>query len=171
MDTDAMVGILFDHLAQNNMLDNTTVLLFSDHNAYYHDLSWTIKGTDVADNSSTITHGVPLMIYSSKLAGQNIANFCNTYDIYPTICNAFGFEYSTAFALGVDMLSADIENSMFMSFLTGFYSQTCYSKNASIYKLYNGATAADLDYFKRRICKFYDKQIKLDKIYYRGWTV
>lgn len=171
MDTDAMVGILFDHLAQNNMLDNTTVLLFSDHNAYYHDLSWTIKGTDVADNSSTITHGVPLMIYSSKLAGQNIANFCNTYDIYPTICNAFGLEYSTAFALGVDMLSADIEDSMFMSFLTGFYSQTCYSKNACIYKLYNGATAADLDYFKRRICKFYDKQIKLDKIYYRGWTV
>ena len=171
MDTDAMVGILFDHLTQNNMLDNTTVMLFSDHNAYYHDLSWTIKGTDPSDNSSLETHGVPMIIYSSKLDSRNISNFCNTYDIYPTICNAFGLEYSSAFALGVDMLSTDIENSMFMSFLTGFYSQTCYSKNASIFKLYDGATDSNLDTFKKLICKFYDKQIKLDKIYYRGWTV
>lgn len=171
MDTDAMIGLLFDHLEENNMLGNTTVLLFSDHNAYYHDLSWIIKGTEKADNSSLVTHGVPLMIYSSKLTGQTITNFCNTYDIYPTICKAFGLKYSTAFALGVDMLSTDIQNSMFSSFLTGFYSQTCYSKSTCTFKTYNNATDKDLETFKKLICKFYDKQTKLDKIYYRGWTV
>ena len=171
MDTDALIGVLFEHLTQNNMLDNTTVLLYSDHNAYYHNLTQLIKGTDIEDAGNLKTHTVPLMIYSSKLAGQTISNFCNTYDLYPTICNAFGLKYSKAFCLGVDLLSPDISNSMFMSFLTGFYSQTCYSKNAAVFRTYDGATDADVEVFKKLICQFYEKQIKLDKIYYRSWTI
>ena len=171
MDTDAMLGVLFEHLTDNNMLDNTTVLLYSDHNAYYHNLTQLIKGTDIEDAGNLKTHTVPLMIYSSKLAGQTISNFCNTYDLYPTICNAFGLKHSKAFCLGVDLLSPDISNSMFMSFLTGFYSQTCYSKNAAVFRTYDGATDADVEVFKKLICQFYEKQINLDKIYYRSWTI
>ncbi len=171
MDTDAMLGVLFEHLSQNNMLDNTTVLLYSDHNAYYHNLTQKIKGTEIEDVGNLKTHGVPMMIYSSKLTGQNISSFCNTYDIYPTICNAFGLNYSKAFALGVDLFGTDISNSLFVTPLTGFYSQTCYSKSTSTFKTYDGGTDEDIETFKRLICKFYDKQIKLDKIYFRGWTV
>jgi len=171
MDTDAFIGKLFEHLHSNNMLDTTTVMMYSDHNAYYHNLSQTIKDTDATDASVLKTHNIPFMIYSKKLGSRIITDFCNSYDLYPTICNLFGLSYSKAFALGVDIFSENIGDSMFMSYLTGFYSSTCYSKNAINYKKYTGSTDNDVEDFKLLICKFYEKLNKLNTIYSRGWSV
>ncbi len=170
MDSDAMLGVLFEHLTQNNMLDNTTILLYADHNAYYHNLSQLIKGTAIEDEGNLLTHNIPLLIYSQKLGSRTISDFCNTYDIYPTICEEFGLEYSTAFTQGVNMLTEDIKDSIFPSYLTGIYNGKGWTKNAVNFTKYEGSTDEDIAYFKQLICEYYQKQSDLEKIYSRGWT-
>ena len=45
MDTDVMIGKLFKHLEDTGLINNTAVMLYADHNAYYQNLSKNIKGT------------------------------------------------------------------------------------------------------------------------------
>lgn len=165
MDTDRMVGLLFDHLKQNNMLDNTTVLLYADHNAYFHDLSYRVKETTKFDYDAQKSFTVPLMIYSKKLGSKSYTTFCNTYDIYPTLCKLFGLKHSTALVQGYDMFSPEIKNSTFVSYLTGYYSSKYYSKNMINFTPYDGVTEGDLEVFKKNVCLFYKKQKLIEQLY------
>ena len=171
MDTDAAIGKIFEHLNETGLIKNTTVLLYSDHNAYFHYLSQSIKGTEIEDIGNLTTHNVPLMLYSSKLGSRDIYDFCNNYDIYPTICELFGLGYSKFFTQGYNILSEDISNSLYVSWLTGHYNSKCYSKSMKNISLYEGSTEADIETFKKNICKFYDKQVQIEKVYNAGWKV
>ena len=169
MDTDIAVGKIFEHLAKNNMLDNTTMVLYADHNSYFHDLTYNIKDVDKMNYSIKETNCIPLMIYSSKLEAETKSDFCNNYDLYPTICKLFGLGYNTIFAQGNDMFSDDIKNSLHVSYLTGYYSEKCWSKNMVDIVKYEGTTDADVEAFKKRVCEFYEKQKKLEAIYTCRW--
>ena len=171
MDTDVMVGKLFEHLKENNILDDTTVVIYSDHNAYFHNLAQAVKGTEIEDIGNLTTHNVPFMIYSSKLGSRDVYGFCNPYDIYPTICELFGLGYSTFFTQGYNMLTDDIENSLYVSYLTGYYNGKCYSKTMKNTVMLEGSTEADVATFKTNVCKFYQKQKYIEKVYRAGWKV
>ena len=171
IDTDVMVGKLFDHLAEKNLLNSTTVMLYSDHNAYFHNLTQAVKGTDIEDVGNLTTHNIPLMIYSSKLGSDDNYSFCNTYDIYPTICELFGLGYSKFFSQGYNIFSDEISNSTYVSYLTGYYNAKCYSKNMKNISLYDGSTKEDVETFKTNVCKFYEKQRYIERVYRSGWKV
>ncbi len=172
MDTDEMIGKLFTHLTQNNLLDKTTVMVYADHNAYYNNLSNYIKGTPVSDQGNLKTHNVPFMIYNPKLGSKEIDVFCNTYDIYPTICELYGLNYSTFFTQGYNIFSEDIKNSTYVSYLTGYYSSTCYSKTMTNIALYNdNVTSEDVKTFKDNVCKYINKQIMIENVYKSNWKV
>lgn len=166
MDTDAMVGKIFKHLKDNNLLDTTTVVLYADHNAYYQDLTNEVKSTDKSDYSSQKAYTVPLMIYSSTVEGSEIDSYCSPYDLYPTICEFFGLKYNLYNAQGKNILSAnEISQTVYMSHLTGFYSAKCYSKNMMYIQKYDGATDTDVQNFKDNVCKLLEKQRILNAIY------
>lgn len=173
MDTDEMIGKIFTHLKQNNMLDDTTIVLYADHNSYFHDLTYTIKNTDKNDLSSLSTQNIPLMIYSRTLSNslqyKTNTNFCNSYDIYPTICSLFGLEYNSLFAQGYNIFSSEISNSMHYSYLTGYYSSTYYSKTMVDFVKYKTNNPITLEKFKENVCHFYKKQRMLEIIYRCGW--
>lgn len=167
MDTDAMIGKLFAHLKTHNMLNNTTVVLYADHNAYYHNLTNEIKSTDKSDYSSKESYTVPLMIYTNgRIGTKTVDSYCSPYDLYPTISMLFGLPYNTINAQGKDMFSpTDIAQTVYMSHLTGFYSDKCYSKNMIFYERYEGATDEDIESFKSNVCKLLEKQRVLNIVY------
>ena len=165
MDTDAMIGNLFTHLKENNLLDETTVVIYSDHNAFYHDLTNEIKSTNKSDFSSQTSYVVPLMIYSEKLEPSTIDTFCSPYDLYPTLCELYGLPYNTINAQGKDILSSEISETVYMSHLTGFYNDKCYSKNMQYITSYNDTTPSDIQNFKDNVCKLLEKQRILNIIY------
>lgn len=175
MDTDKAIGILFEYLNNtddsngNKLIDNTTVMIYSDHNTYFHDLTYKVKDTELLDYKALESYNVPLMIYSKKLGSADISAFCNTYDIYPTICELFGLGYNKLFTQGYNILSEDISNSVYVSYLTGYYSDKCYSKNMVDFHLYDGATKDDIEILKERVCTFYKKQKTLEAIYWNNW--
>lgn len=171
MDTDRMVGNLFKHLKANNLSDNTTVILYSDHNAFYHDLTYKIKGTNIHEYEKQTTYTVPLMIYSKNLTSEKITRFCSPYDLYPTISGLFGLGYNTICAQGVDVVSTPNTRTFYMSYLTGFYDANCYSKDMSYIIKYTGSIeSADVTNFKERACSFFQKQKTLETIYRTGLT-
>ena len=166
MDTDEMIGNLFKHLNDTGLIQNTTVVIYSDHNAYYQNLTKKIKGTEKAGYESQKAYNVPMIIYSNKIESQTIDSFCSTYDIYPTLCNMFGLPYNVVNAMGKDMLSEkEIANTIYSSALTGFYSPKCYSKTMQYITRYEGATDADEELFKINVCEFLEKQQILNIVY------
>jgi phosphoglycerol transferase MdoB-like AlkP superfamily enzyme len=165
MDTDEMIGNLFKHLKDNEMLDNTTVVIYSDHHAFYHDLTNEVKSTIKADYSSQESYVVPLMIYSEKIAPKTIDSFCSPYDLYPTLCEMYGLPYNTLNALGKDMLSENISETIYYSHLTGFYDSKCYSKNMQYIQKYKNTSDEDVQKFKDKACEILAKQRKLNIIY------
>lgn len=165
MDADEMIGNIFKHLKENSLLENTNVVIYSDHQSFYHDLTNEIKSTVKSDYTSQESYVVPLMIYSESLSASTINSFCSPYDLYPTLCEMYGLPYNTINAQGKDMLSSEISETIYFSHLTGIYSPTCYSKNMQYIHKYKNTTDADMQNFKNRVCKFFEKQRILNTIY------
>jgi arylsulfatase A-like enzyme len=166
MDTDEMIGKLFKHLNDTGLIQNTTVVLYSDHNAYYQNLSKNIKGTQDHDLSSQMAYKVPMMLYSKKISRSRVVDsFCSTYDIYPTIGAMYGLPYNKINAQGKDILSAEISDTIYNSALTGFYNSKCHSKNMLYITKYDGTTNSDVETFKTNVCEFLSKQRTLIIVY------
>ncbi len=165
IDTDIMLGKLFKHLNDTGLINNTNVVIYSDHNSYYDGLTHKIKGTDPSDASMQKTHVVPLMLFSKNLEPRSVDTFCSGYDLYPTLCEFYGLAYNKTNALGKDIFGPDIANTIYMSVLTGFYNTKCYSKNMQLIQKYDGATDTDIENFKTNVCEFFKKQRTLEIVY------
>ena len=111
MDLDKTIGIIMDRLATTNHLDDTTMVLFADHNAYYDSISWKIKNASATDVSA---FNLPCIIYDKKMTEKyrevesvlddtkSVQNdsFMSVLDIYPTLCNVLGLNYNTKLCYG-----------------------------------------------------------------------
>lgn len=65
---DQAVGVMVQRLKDLGIYDQTTIILYSDHNAYYHTLSNSIKGVGGSDYSDTDLNTVPMIIKSKALS-------------------------------------------------------------------------------------------------------
>jgi phosphoglycerol transferase MdoB-like AlkP superfamily enzyme len=146
MDLDKTIGIIMDRLESTNHLYDTTMVLYSDHNAYYDSMSWKLKGVSV-DSHDISVYNLPCIIYDSKVADkyrdvEDIAdttssiqnnNFMSVIDIYPTLCNILGLEYNTTLAYGNSIF--DDTDRLFITFTdTGYiFSQDFFYDGGSIY--------------------------------------
>lgn len=164
MEDDKMVGLIFEELANQGRLDNTTIVLFGDHNCFYHDMSSIVKECDITKGETEL-YNIPLIIYNDSLSSGVDTTFCNTYDLYPTLCSMFGFEYNTAFTHGYDILSEDISNSLFVSFKLGTFDTNYYSTN--LYEIYetNDLKLSKESEFVNNVLDFFKKQNIIENIY------
>ncbi len=165
MDTDKMIGNIIQNLKDKGLDDETTIILYSDHNCYYEDVYFNIKGTDKADYYDIYNYNVPMMIYSPKLTAGANTTFVNTYDIYPTICELYGLPYNTELTQGYNIFSPEIENSTMISYLTGVFNDKFYSLNLIDMYTNQEVTQEDLDTFRINGSKFYEKQRNLELMY------
>ena len=174
MDTDRAIKVILDDLNAKNILDKTTIVLYSDHNSYYDNLGLHVRyNSDEVNVNTSDIYNIPFFIYDKTLMqgttkeDRVIDTFCNTYDIYPTICELFGVEYSKNMSQGYNVFGDEIENSVFASFLTAMFTDKIYSFNIEEYfDLSNGTlTEEELARFRAGANKFYIKQEKIDKIY------
>lgn len=164
MEDDKMVGKIFEELERQGKLDTTTIVLFADHNCFYHNMSAVMKEADISKGDIEL-YNIPLYIYNDSLTKGVNNTFCTTYDLYPTLCSMFGFEYNTALTHGYDILSDDIKNSYFVSFKTGAFNENYYTDN--LYKIYatNDKNLGKEQEFKNQVLNFYKKQNIIENIY------
>lgn len=171
MDTDRMVEYLITYLRDNGMLGNTTIVMYADHNCYYEDMYFNIKGTDKTDYYDIYNYNVPCMIYSTKLENQIVNDFTNTYDIYPTICELFGLPYNKTLTQGYNVFSEDIKDTVMVSHISGIFNEHFYTLNIVDMHVSGNVSQDDLFSFKRNACRFYEKQGDIELIYKHGLAV
>lgn len=166
MDTDKMVQNIFERLEALNILDKTTVVMYADHNCYYSNLCYKVKNVAKDNFENTEIYHLPMMIYNDAIGGGVNHTFCNTYDIYPTICDLLNIEYNTALTQGYSLFSPDIEKSVFVSSLSGMYTNNLFTNNIDdVVVLDDTLTADDVKAFQARIVAYYKKQECIELIY------
>lgn len=168
MDTDRMMKYLLDYLETNGLKDNTTLVLYADHNCYYNDISSHLKfGTRDIDAYASGVFRVPFMIYSPLLTAQKVDTFCSTYDVYPTICDLFGLRSNNNMKQGYSVFGTETDKSIFISYISGIFTNELYSTSIMDVYDFNNLAISDADKFNFQLkaVNFYEKQEKIDTIY------
>lgn len=98
MEFDAAIGMIVSELEERGLTDNTLLLVFGDHNAYYQSLSNYVKNIyPNADKSAKIPdlYRVPFMVKIGRGESETkiIDKFTCTADVYPTILSLLGVRY------------------------------------------------------------------------------
>ena len=169
IDLDQTIEAILQDLEDKNLKDNTTIVLYADHNCYGNDLGYIMKKINKRNIYCTETYRVPACIYSSKLNPQKIDAFTNPYDLNKTISLLFNLDYNDAISNGYNIFDEeDIANSFFISFTSGIFTDKYFTRDYD--KIYNqtGQIITDeneINDFIAKINKFYTKQLLVDKIY------
>jgi len=131
MDFDAAIGIMMEDLRSKNLLDNTTILLYSDHNTYMSELTYQVKNITVNnynEENYIELYRVPFMLYDNNLDHQIINKFTTTSDIAPTILDLFGINYYTNLYYGNSIFS-DNESILYSKAFDIFISDGMFYRN------------------------------------------
>ncbi|MBE7078581.1 MAG: LTA synthase family protein [Clostridiales bacterium] len=117
LEFDDAIGAMMNDLEKKGLLDDTVIVLFGDHNAYYQQLSNYVKNIDDYDTKGKFTdlYNVPFMIYDTDLIAEMetkgesriIDKFTCTADIVPTLLDLLGIQYFGNLYYGHSVFSKD----------------------------------------------------------------
>jgi len=171
MDLDRALAILFDRLEETDHLDDTTVVLFADHQAYYYGLNYHMRGIDPAVIENPELYRLPALIYDTKLKayrslrGLNaVSKFVTTYDFVPTILNLFGISYNPNLYVGFDIFSP--EESVAISKTGGIFNDQFYTSDG-VTELWRSPSATTEDWlaFQSLAARSMDRTNHLNLVY------
>ena len=112
-ETDYMVELLLQNLQEKNLIDNTIVIVFTDHYLY------TIEDKTVLDKyketSNNLINKTPFFIWSKNGQRTNIDKVTSQLNILPTTLNLFGINYNPNNYIGTDALDPSYEGLVFFS--------------------------------------------------------
>lgn len=191
MDVDKAVKILFDYLKNNNLLQNTTILMFADHNAYYHDLSYVMKDIEISvDSVDTRLYEIPVMIYDEKLKHSlinnvsdkfisdnsirisdnkniNIDKFSSVYCLLPTMLDVLGIEYNPNFYLNTSVFNTEGYLQIFQPNISGtpYFNDKVYFSFDNIKWQKDGLTEQEILSYKEDALKLYYKNLYIERLY------
>lgn len=103
-DFDTCIGYMMEDLENKNLLDDTVIMLFSDHEAYYDDLSRKVKDIEDYETERKFSdlYNLPLMIYDADLVkkidetkpeDRVIEKYLCTADLMPTLMDLLGIRF------------------------------------------------------------------------------
>ncbi len=135
----------------SSLYDNTTLVLYSDHNAYYATdkktggFSNRIKRLAINEIKDIELNTVPFIISSPSLrkeVKEQSSNFkieeafCSAYDIVPTLFDLLGIEFNENFYVGRSLFANDFkDDSVYYSNTNGIFGKDLYTDN--LYDFYN----------------------------------
>ena len=144
MDLDVAIGILLENLETKGILDDTVIVLYGDHNAYYDDISFLMNDSIGGEYYKPSVFRTPLIIFNNELttrykknnnivsnSGVHIEKFVSTYNIVPTLLDLFGFKFNSNMYLGSSVFyEEDYEkNNIFFSLQGGIFNDNIYTIN------------------------------------------
>jgi len=147
-ETDNFIKLLIEKLKEDNLLEDTILVLYTDHYTYgYSDTSkWTnIKDTKLSQNTTFV-------IWNPNIEHKNIDIYNDTADIPPTLFNMFGIDYNPNIYMGTDIFSNNHENFVY------FNDYTWITKDL----YYTGQKEKNTDYIKEISTKVNNK-IKINE--------
>ena len=112
-ETDDMLKLLIENLKEKDLIDNTILVLFSDHYLY------TLNDKTLLDKYKTTENNLinqtTWMIWSNDMKKTDIKKVTSQLNILPTVANLLGLEYHPNYYLMPDALSEDYKGLVFFS--------------------------------------------------------
>ena len=105
--TDTMLKIMLENLEKDNLLDDTVIILYSDHPAYsYNYTEEELSKTYQKIGNDYSIKNLPFIIYNSQITANNYNDIIvNDIDFAPTIFNLFGINYEPKNYVGTDIFA------------------------------------------------------------------
>lgn len=171
MEFDEALGIMMKDLEQKGLLENTTIVLFGDHNSYYQQLSNYVKDIEDydTDNYFTDLYKVPFMIYDSDLEHQVIDKFTCTADIVPTVLDLLGINTYSNMFYGNSVFSPK-ESVLYSRAYGVFVGEGVVEKSMNSI-LYKSKTVSNeyMHYFNEESSKLVTKIKYCDQLFYQNY--
>lgn len=165
MDVDLMIELIFKELTEKKIVDSTTIVLFSDHNCFYNDLHAKVKNIEPREFENIELYNIPLIIYNNELAKRSSDIFCNTYDLYPTICDMFGFDYNSTLSQGYSIFGDEIKKSVHVSFKHGIFNLDYYTEDLIDIIQIKEKPSMTINEFKTYAYEFFKEQEIVEFVY------
>lgn len=112
-ETDYMIELLIKSLEEKELLDNTVVVVFTDHYLY------TLSDQEILDKyketSNNLINKTPFFIWSKDIEKKKVKEVTSQLNILPTLINLFGLEYHPNYYIGEDALNSDYNGYVFFS--------------------------------------------------------
>jgi lipoteichoic acid synthase len=125
--TDGFIKRLVLKLKEDNLLDDTVIVFFTDHFAYSYSKVTSIKNT----TDGNLIQNVPFIIWHNNLKSKTIDTYVNSFDLTPTLANLFGLDYNINHYIGTDAFSRAHNNFVYFPDYS-WYDGTIYYQCADI---------------------------------------
>ncbi len=129
-ETDYMVGLLIQALKDNNLYNNTVIVVYADHYLYTISDNEILKqyGKDIETN---LINKTPFFIFSPNLKKEEIKKANSQIDILPTILNLLGITYNDKWYIGYDILDSKYKSMVIFNDLS-WYDGTYYVTDGAV---------------------------------------
>lgn len=111
---DDAIGTLVNGLEDKGILDDTVIVLYSNHTPYSLSESDLDKKLDNVNYHNDIDK-TPFIIYNSLTSPTKRSEYTSYINILPTIANLFDLEYDPRLYMGSDIFSKDYDNRIVFS--------------------------------------------------------
>ena len=112
-ETDYMMELLLKKLTELNLIDDTVIVVFTDHYLY------TVEDKTILDKykntSNNLINKTPFFIWQNNMKRTNIKEVTSQLNILPTTLNLFGINYNPNYYIGSDALSQNYKGIVFFS--------------------------------------------------------
>ena len=112
-ETDYMVELLIENLKEKELLDDTVIVVFTDH--YLYTLSDQTIIQNYKNTKNNLINNTPFFIWTSDGKSKKIKQVTSQLNILPTILNLFGLEYHPTYYVGQDALNKNYRGNVFFS--------------------------------------------------------
>ena len=128
-ETDYMVELLIEKLNEKDLLDNTAIVVFTDH--YLYTLTDQTFLDQYKETSNNLINHTPWFIWSTKIKKNQINKVTSQLNILPTVLNLYGMNYNKNFYLGQDALSNNYSGIVFFNDYS-WYDGKVYVENGEV---------------------------------------
>ena len=160
-ETDYMMQLILENLKEKNLIDNTIIVVFTDHYLY------TIEDKSVLDKyketGNNLINKTPFFIWSKNTKKTNINKVTSQLNILPTVLNLFGIEYNPNNYIGTDALDNKYEGIVFFSDYS-WYDGNVYVENGEVTnnKSINNNKLEEKNFYINNITKKNDLALKFN---------
>ena len=130
-ETDYMMSLLLDRLKEKNLLDNTAIVVVTDHYLY------TLEDQTILERykntSNNLINHTPFFIWTSKGKKTTINEVTSQLNILPTILNLYGVEFNKNNYIGSDALANKYKGIAFFNDYS-WYDGKVYVENGEVNK-------------------------------------
>lgn len=178
---DKAIGVLVNRLKDYGIYDDTTIVLYSDHNAYYHTISNDLKGLPDSEYMDIDLNTIPLIIKTGASNNMQRAEsgfvevdrFSSAYDLLPTVLDLLGIKFNKRLYIGNSLFASidDVfeneygemeEMIVYYSLTGGLISERMYTLNMNDFHYDEFVT---IQYFNKFKQSAYETLEKLNYIY------